>query len=88
MTAGAYHFHGVGIEGHEHGGHTACPRGLDGTRYELLMAAVYTVEHADREYTPTPVRRNFVQTSPSLHIGSLRLMSGWGTPGWLPACPT
>ena len=69
MIARSHHFHRMWIECHEHTGDSAFLGGFHRPRDQLLMSAVHSVEHADRQYTTTPVRRYFLEASPSLHNG-------------------
>ena len=55
MTAREHHFHGVGVEGHQHRRHPAGPAGLHRPRDQFGVPAVHTVEDADGQHTPAPV---------------------------------
>ena len=67
MAAGEHDFHRVRVERHQHGRHAAGPAGLDGVTDQLLVPAMHTVEHADRNDASTPVRRDVVLSPPALH---------------------
>ncbi|SUA46622.1 Uncharacterised protein [Nocardia africana] len=67
MRSGTHHFHRMRVEGHENRGNTAHRSGFHRAADQLGVTAVHTVEHADGEHTPTPVRWHFLETSPSLH---------------------
>jgi hypothetical protein len=67
MAAGADHLGRVRVEGDQHGGQRAHPRLGDRRGDQLLVSAVHTVEHPDRDDAASPPGRNAVQPTPPLH---------------------
>ena len=67
MAAWEHDLHRMRVECHQHRRDAASPARLDGVTDQLLVPAMYTIEHADRNHASAPVRRDVLLPPPALH---------------------
>jgi len=72
------HFHRMRVEGHQDNRHPARSARLDGTRDQLGMTTVNSVENTNGQDTPTPISGDLVLPPPTLHPASLRRRDSTG----------